>query len=170
MADNGVPAQGVTLQPDQAFRAILLPHRSLSPAGFLVLMSALGIVSFVAGLAFYIAGAWPVLGFFGLDLLVVYLAFKLNYRSGRLYETVEVGPAALTVTRVHPSGREEAFAFDTAWVRVELGETHDGRTELKLRHHTRELRFGRFLNDDERRDFATALRNAILTARGGAKI
>lgn len=170
MDDNAVPAQGAPSQQDRTFSAVLVPYRSLSPAGFLVLMSVLGIVSFVAGLAFYLAGAWPVLGFFGLDVLVVYIAFKLNYRSGRLYETVQVDPTALTVTRVHPSGCQEAFAFETAWVRVELGETHNGRTELKLRLHARELHFGRFLNDDERRDFASALQDAVLAARGGVRI
>ena len=168
MDDNAVPTQGEPSHQDRSFRAVLVPHRSLSPAGFLILMSALGIVSFVAGMAFYLAGAWPVLGFFGLDLVVVYIAFKLNYRSGRLYETVEVDPAALTVTRVHPSGRRQSFRFDTAWVRIELQEERDGRNGLKLRHHARELHFGRFLTDDERRDFASALRAAVLAARGGA--
>ena len=133
-------------------------------------MSLLGAVSFVAGMAFLLAGAWPVMGFFGLDVLVIYIAFKLNYRSGRLYETVEVEPSALTVTRVEPSGRSRAFQFETAWVRVDLQVAHDGRSELKLRHHARELIFGRFLTDDERRDLADALRGALLKARGGARI
>ena len=133
-------------------------------------MSALSLVSFIAGVAFYLAGAWPVLGFFGLDVAVIYLAFKLNYRSGRIYESVEVDPRELTITRVHPSGRQETFAFATAWVRVDLAEHHDGRTALQLRHHGRTLQFAGFLTDDERRDFAAALRGAVLTARGGARI
>jgi uncharacterized membrane protein len=77
-----------------AFHAVLTPYRSLRPAGFLVLMVALGAVSFVAGILFLVAGAWPVLGFFGLDVLLVYVAFRLNYRSGRLYETVNLTPPA----------------------------------------------------------------------------
>src|SRR3990170_6671037 len=97
------------MQEQRAFRAILHPHRSLGPTGFLVLMSAIGVVSFVTGMVFLVMGAWPVLGFFGLDVALVYLAFRLNYRSGRLYETVDLTPAQLTVTRVHPSGRQEQF-------------------------------------------------------------
>ena len=91
-------------RPDkrEAFRAVLYPHRSLGPTGFLILMSAIGGVSFVTGMAFLLKGAWPVFGFFGLDVALIYAAFKLNYRSGRLYETVELTPEALTVTRVHP--------------------------------------------------------------------
>ena len=165
MDDNAAGAQ-----EDAVFRATLVPYRSLPPAGFVALMSALTFVSFIAGMAFYLAGAWPVLGFFGLDVLVIYIAFKLNYRSGRQFEVVEVLPETVTVTRVHPSGRREAFAFTTAWVRVDCREEPDGRTELKLRQHARQLIFGRFLTDDERRDFAHALTSAVIAARGGNRI
>ena len=55
-------------------------------------MSAIGGVSFVTGMAFLLMGAWPVFGFFGLDVALIYPAFRLNYRSGRLYETVELTP------------------------------------------------------------------------------
>ncbi len=152
------------------FRAVLTPHRSLEPRGFLILMGVLSAVSFVAGLVFYLAGAWPVMGFFGLDVALVYFAFKLNYRSGRLYETIEVTPALLTWTRVHPSGRREQFDCNPYWARVNLKERTDGRTELRIASQGRELSFGRFLTDDERRDLAAALKDALLTARGGARI
>ena len=152
------------------FRAVLTPHRSLGPTGFLVLMAALAGISFATGIAFLLIGAWPVLGFFGLDVALVYVAFKLNYRSGRLYETVELTPAKLTWTRVHPSGRCERFDCNPYWARVNLREWPDGRTDLRLIAQGKELVFGRFLTDDERRQFAGALRGALVDARGGARI
>jgi uncharacterized membrane protein len=133
-------------------------------------MSSLALVSFSAGFAFYLIGAWPVFGFFGLDVALVYFAFKLNSRAARLYETVELSPAKLTVTRVHPSGRREQFDCNPYWARVRLDEWPDGRTDLRIASHGRELAFGRFLTDDERRDFATALKDALLAARGGVRI
>jgi uncharacterized membrane protein len=153
-----------------AFHAVLAPHRSLGPEGFLVLMIALGATSFATGIVFLIAGAWPVLGFFGLDVLLVYIAFKLNYRAGRLYETVDVTPAKFSWTRVHPSGRQEQFDCNPYWARVHLREWPDGRTVLSIISQGKELAFGRFLTDDERRDLASALREALLAARGGARI
>jgi uncharacterized membrane protein len=152
------------------FRAVLTPHRSLGPTGFVVLMAALAGISFATGIAFLLIGAWPVLGFFGLDVALVYIAFKLNYRSGRLYETVELTPAKLTWTRVHPSGRREQFDCNPYWARVNLREWPDGRTDLRLITQGKELVFGRFLTDDERRQFASALRGALVDARGGARI
>jgi uncharacterized membrane protein len=152
-------------QQELPFRAILHPHRSLGPTGFLILMLAIGGVSFVTGMVFLLVGAWPVFGFFGLDVALVYLAFRLNYRAGRLYETVELTPEALTVTRVHPSGRRESYNFNPYWVRVLLTPTPHGRTELRLALHDREFAFGHFLTEEERRDFLNALSGALIAAR-----
>jgi uncharacterized membrane protein len=153
-------------QPHEPFRAILTAHRSLPPTGFLILMGLLCAINFVVGVAFWMMGAWPVFAFCGLDVLIIYVAFKLNYRAGRRFETVDLTPELLTVTRVEPSGRRQSYAFNPYWVRVDLHEHHDGRTELVLAHHDQRLSFGRFMNDDERRDFAKALRGALLRARG----
>jgi uncharacterized membrane protein len=153
-------------QAPEPFRAVLTAHRSLPRTGFLVVMGLLCVINFVVGVGFFILGAWPVLIFCGLDVLIIYIAFKLNYRSGRRFETVELTPELLTVTRIEPSGRRASYEFNPYWVRVDLTEHHDGRTELVLAHHEQHLSFGRFMNDDERRDFAIALRAALVRARG----
>jgi uncharacterized membrane protein len=165
MTEKTPPAQEASV-----FSAVLRPHRSLGPRGFIILMSILAAISFIAGVAFLSMGAWPVFGFFGLDVLLVYIAFRLNYRAGRLYETVEVTPHELTITRVHPSGRTERFACNPYWARVRLAQARDGRTDLRLHLRGKEMSFGGFLTDDERHDFARALTGALLRARGGARI
>lgn len=67
------------------FDAVLRPHRSLGPTGFFILMSAVCVVSFGYGIVFIMIGAWPIFGFLGLDALLIYFAFRMSYRSGRLY-------------------------------------------------------------------------------------
>lgn len=153
-------------QPDSGFHAILTPYRSLSPTGFLILMALIGGFSFALGMMFLMMGAWPIFGFLGLDVLLVYIAFRLNYRSGRAFELVDVTRDQVLVTRVHPDGRREEFEFNPFWARVLLKEWPNGRTELRLVAQGRELLFGQFLTDDERRDFASALRGALIEARG----
>lgn len=162
--------QRPAVQEPAPFRAVLTPHRSLGPAGFMLFMAIVSGISFTIGAVFYAMGAWPVLGFFGLDVLAIYIAFRLNYRAGRLHETVELSPSDLTITRVHPSGRREYFSFNPYWARVRLAQGKDGRTDLRMHLHGRELSFGRFLTDDERRDFAKVLTSALLEARGGVRI
>lgn len=154
------------MQADGAGHFVLHPHRSLSPRGFVILMSFISAVSFVAGMAFLLMGAWPVFGFFGLDVLLIYLAFKLNFRAGRLYETIDISPSKLVLTRVHPAGRCDTFEFNPYWARVRLLENlPGGGTALALAAQGREERFGRFLTDDERRALADALTGALLRAR-----
>src|SRR5882724_12431322 len=79
---------------------VLAPHRSLPPIGFLAVMASFGGISFVAGIYFVLHGAWPVMGFFGLDVALVYLAFRVNYRSARREERIRLLGDALTVERL----------------------------------------------------------------------
>jgi uncharacterized membrane protein len=164
MAEMSQKREQTQARPD-GFHAVLRPYRSLSPCGFVAAMALVASVSVLTGGVFLIAGAWPVTGFFGLDVLLLYLALRLNYRSGRLYETVDLTPARLVWTRVHPSGREEQFDCNPYWARVELTEAPNGQTRLGISAQGRHLVFGRFLTDDERRDFASALRAALFAAR-----
>ena len=87
-----IPDNGSELEPT-IFSATLTPHRSLGRAGFLILMLLFGGISFVTGMLFLVIGAWPVLGFFGLDVLLLYLAFRLNYWHAEAYEEVIVTPS-----------------------------------------------------------------------------
>ena len=154
-------------QEPGGFRAVLHAHRSLSQNGFLILMLFLGGVSFVTGVAFWLMGAWPVFGFFGLDVLAVYIAFKINYRDGLAHEVVELTPDILKLTRVAPTGRRQSFDFNPYWVRVRLAEWPDGRANLSLTSHGRDFEFGHLLNHDERREFAKVLERALSRARSG---
>lgn len=148
------------------FRAVLTPHRSLGPKGFVILMSLFGFVCFATGLAFYLLGAWPVFAFFGLDVLLLYAAFKLNYRSGHMVETIEITPVQVTLSRRYPSGRQEAFDCNPFYARVNLEEWPDGRTHLSLAARGKAIAIAGFLNDEEKRDLAGAISNALAAARG----
>lgn len=152
------------------FCVVLTPYRSLSRAGFTALMVFIGLVGFVAGVAFAMIGAWPVLGFFGLDVALIWLAFHLNYRSGRQMETVAIEDGLLTLTQTDPRGRAGRTDLAALWVDVRLREAADGRTTLALASHGREHRIAAFLTDDERRDLALLLQSALLEARGGPRI
>ena len=150
------------------FRAVLTPHRSLGPKGFMVLMGAVCVVSFGTGLLFFLLGAWPVIGFMGLDLLLIYTAFKLNFRALRVYETVDLTADALTVTRVAPSGKAQSWSFNPYWVKVSVVPRLGRSSELSIASHGRRLVFASFLTDDEREDFAAALSSALSAARSPA--
>ncbi len=143
----------------------LTPQRSLSPRGFVILMVAVGTVSFSAGLAFFLAGAWPVVGFLGLDVLLIYLAFKVNYRRGRISESLHLTENRLTVQRIHPSGRQEQWEFQPHWLQVLFDLPLRPDSQLVLRSHGRSLAVGAFLTARERLEIASTLRAAIAGLR-----
>lgn len=143
------------------FDAVLHPHRSLSGRGFVILMSALCVMSFGAGMLFALKGAWPVLGFFGLDVLAIYVAFRLNYRSGRWLETIRLTRDRLVVGRRDPVGQYEEWQFQPYWVRVHVVDRPPFDNDLVLTSHGQSLTVGAFLNGEERADLATALKDAL---------
>jgi uncharacterized membrane protein len=161
MAEASAIPQEASGHAPSRFNAVLTPHRSLGPKGFMVLMAAVCAVSFGTGLFFYLLGAWPVMGFMGLDVALIYVAFKLNFRALRLYETVDLTQEALTVTRVAPSGKAESWSFNPYWVRLTLQPRLGRSSELSLISHGKRLVFASFLTDEEREDFAAALANAL---------
>ena len=115
------------------FSARVTPHRSLNRTGFLVLMTFIGAVSFVAGIAFWMMGAWPVFGFFGLDVLVIYWAFRTNFRSADATEDIMLTPSELRVRRVSHRGHLIEWTLNPLWVQLEqTGDPEFGIEHLYL--------------------------------------
>jgi uncharacterized membrane protein len=165
MTDANAAPRDPSPQSASRFSAVLTPHCALGPKGFMVLMTAVCLVSFATGLFFYLLGAWPVIGFMGLDVALIYVAFKLNFRALSRYETVDLSGEALTVTRVAPSGRSQSWSFNPYWVRLSLSRRLGRSSELSLVSHGKRLVLASFLSDAEREDFASALSSALASAR-----
>jgi uncharacterized membrane protein len=142
------------------FNATIRPHRSLSPQGFRRLMGCVAAASTALGLAFFLSGAWPIVGFMGLDVLVLYLAFKASYRSASDYERVELTSSRLLVERVQAKHRL-SWTFQPGWLRVSLEDPPGHHSQITLSSHGRHLVVGRYLSPQERQDFADALRAAL---------
>jgi uncharacterized membrane protein len=147
------------------FDALLTPHRSLSPRGFVILMAVVCAISFAAGFVFFLAGAWPVVGFLGLDVLLIYVAFRVNYRHARKYETLVLTRRALAVRRVDPWGEASDWRFQPTWLQVVIDDPPRQSSELILRSHGRSVTVGAFLSPAERLDLAQALRRALAELR-----
>jgi uncharacterized membrane protein len=156
------------LAEPEIFSAVITPHRSLTPRGFLILMLCLGALSFVSGVIFVSIGAWPVFGFFGLDVLLVYFAFRANFRSARGYEQVKVTPSELRVRKVSHRGGVREWTLNPLWVRLErIVHEEFGIERLFLVSRGRRLTIAAALSPDEKASFAEALSNALGEARRG---
>lgn len=152
---------------DCRFDALLCPNRSLPNAGFIAVMSVVICVNLTLGVVFFAVGAWPVLWFCGLDILFVWIAFKLSYRQGRLHERVRMTSDELWVSRVLPSGHESRWRLHPYWTALSIRRPVDEDSQVRLLSNGRTLVVGSFLSPQERGDFAAALSAALTRVRHG---
>jgi uncharacterized membrane protein len=161
-------AADAALAEPKIFSAVITPHRSLTPRGFLICMLCIGTLSFISGMTFLLRGAWPVLGFCGLDVLLVYWAFRANFRSARAYEEVTVTASELTVRKVSHRGGVREWTLNPVWVRLErIVHEEFGVERLFLVSRGQRLGIAGFLGPAEKASFAHALSDALGEAKRG---
>ena len=136
---------------------ILYPHRSLSPKGFLILMLCIIFVSFSIGAFFMLKGAWPVFGFFGLDVLLVYIAFKVNYHNAKRYEKIRLWENSLIIKKKSDNGKSNTWKFNPYWVRLEKKKSQSRSSDLNLSSHGKTISIGSFLSNQEKEEVANTL-------------
>ena len=142
------------------FHLILRPNMSLSPRGFFWLMILFGGISLGVGAYFWTLGAWPVFGFFGVDVALLYFGFRLNYRYGRRYETLTMRDDKLVFAQGTPLGVEREWLFDPFWMRIKLerhGQDDDEIGALILSSHGKYVSVGAFLSPPEREALSASL-------------
>ncbi len=148
------------------FHAKLTPHRSLGRQGFKTLMYILLGCWFVVGAVFLSMGAWPIFGFFGLDVLGIWLAFRINYRSARQYEEVKLTRSELVIEKVSSSGKAIQLKFNPFWTKFAIKRhPYAGVTALKLMSGGMTHSIGEFLNPDDRESFGKAFQFALARAK-----
>ena len=139
----------------------LRPHRSLSRRGFAVLMGLLVAVSFAAGAAFVAVGAWPVVGFLGVDVLLVWIALRVSFARGRARERLTLHADRFEIERTDRWGRSERRSLEPYWLRVELADHGAGAPLVRLRSHGRSTVVGAFLGAGERAELSRTLDEAL---------
>ena len=150
------------------FSALLTPHRSLSRNGFTVVMILAGGVLLVQGFFFFVTGAWPIATFCGLDLIALYVAFKLNYRAAQAREEVRVSRQELLIRKVNPRGQATDHRYNPFWARFNIARHEEiGITRMSVDSRNVSTEIGSFLNPDDKDSFAAALQQALITAKRG---
>ncbi|MGU3574308.1 DUF2244 domain-containing protein [Brucellaceae bacterium C25G] len=157
-------------QPDHydrpIFQALLKPYRSLGRKGFMIVMTAIILCWFSVSLVFFSLGAWPVIGFFGIDIALVYWAFRANYRAARAREEISVSKAELHIRQIASSGHIQNHSFNPFWTKFHVERHSDiGITAMSVESRGKILKIGSFLNPDDRESFASAFSSALHQAK-----
>lgn len=144
------------------FSATLVPHRSLSARGLVFVMGFVGAAGLAISVPFLLLGAWPIAGFMGLDVLLIYLAFRANNRAARAHEEILLSRVLLRVRSVSAKGVMREARFNPLWTRLEREEHPEFGTErLALREGRRCAEIAAFLGRENRAHFADAFQKAL---------
>ena len=151
----------------KAWQATLTPHRSLTRQGFLAVMLIVVAVNLGVGGLFVALGAWPVAGFAGLDILIIWWAFRANFADARQMEQISITDHELILDKLRKDKAQEQQRFVRRWVRVELEEDRERELigRLLLVSGGRRVPVGEFLAPEERKTLAEALKSALAIPR-----
>ncbi|MDR4307023.1 DUF2244 domain-containing protein [Chelatococcus sambhunathii] len=161
---DGFPADA------HVFAAEIRPHRSLGPKGVSIVLGVFGVFSAILSVPFFVIGAWPVIGFLGLDVLALWLAFRFSFAQARACEQVALTYVELLVRKVTARGAAREWRFNPNWVRLESEQDEEfGMTRLSVASRGARLEVADALSPDERADFADAFGRALATAKAGPR-
>ncbi|MBA4791339.1 MAG: DUF2244 domain-containing protein [Rhizobiales bacterium] len=150
------------------FAATMAPHRSLSPRGFLIVMLAIGGVSFLSGFYFLSLGAWPIFGFFGLDVALLYFAFRASFRSAAAREFIRITPSLVQVRQVSARGEAREARMNPFFTRVKRRDMEEiGTLDLALVSRDRQVAVGIHLGPWQKADLADELGAALGEVKRG---
>ena len=151
----------------KVWQATLTPHRSLNREGFYALMGLVILVNLIVAGMFVVLGAWPIAGFAGLDVLLVWWAFRANFADARKLERISITEHELVLDRVSEKHPPQQQRFVRRWVRVELEEDRERELigSLLLVSGRTRVAVGDFLAPEERKTLAQALKSALAVPR-----
>ncbi len=139
----------------------VLPYRSLSKKGFKNLMLVVCFIFFSVGIFFWHIGAWPVFGFLGLDVFLLYYAFRINYKSGEIFETIKLIKQNLLITRNFPSGKKQTWNLEPYWTKVEILNPATHQHNLIIKSKNKVVSLGSFLNYNDKKILLKKIESAL---------
>ena len=166
--DSGKIPPDVICPERPVFAAVIRPHRSLGRDAFRVVMTLCCLAMVGASIPFIVLGFWPVGGFFGLDLLALYVAFRVNYRRAESFEEVVLTPLELLFRRVTHRGERREWRFNPLWTKLDRENDEDfGLQKLALVSRGERLVIAGDLSPPERESLADALGKALADVKRG---
>lgn len=130
----------------------LWPNRSLGRKGFrnTMLLTGFGLLLPTLPLFFTPAG-WLMAPFVGGAFGLLWLAFRANYRQGRLSEHLSLWNDLIAVERHEVNGEIRRWCANPYWLRIKIVE-EGGPVDnyLTLIGSDREIEIGAFLSPEER--------------------
>jgi len=143
-------------------RFLIRPNCSMPWRDVVRFYAGIAIVTLGIATAFAMKGAWLILPFAGLEMLVLGIALYVVAQRAASWQEIAIDADKIRVVD-HSAKKVKKLSFQRAWVRVMLEEAaitgHPSR--LLLGSHGRHVEIGNCLNEEEKRHLVAQLRRAV---------
>ena len=113
----------------------IYPNQSLRPKNFIILMFLITIPAGFISIAFYLTGAWPVLGFMGLEKILIYIAFKILFYRNKFYEHIVLNNKKLNIFCNKQNKVVKKIELEPTWLQVKIEDIYKNKDMLTLSSH-----------------------------------
>ena len=151
---------------DVLFSAVLEPHRSADNRTIRNVGLFMAAIFVPVGVGLVVAGAWPVIGFMGLEVVALVALLRWHHNKGFAVETIALTRDRLRIERRDPWGRRRAWSFPPHWLQVNIDHSGNVENRLELRSHGNAVVIGTYMTPDERLTLAAALRDKLRALTG----
>ena len=139
----------------------IYPSQSLSRKGFRILILIFLIPACLIGTFFSLLGAWPVAGFMGLELVLIYFAFKIYLNNSKVYERIVLDDKNLRIKYYNQEKIIKTITLEPTWLKVHISNNNIPSNILSLRSHGKENFVGMFLSPREKVVIAEKIRTGL---------
>ena len=139
----------------------IYPNQSLTPKGLLLLMFLITIPASFIGITFFILGAWPVLGFMGLEVLLIYIAFKVLFYKNKFYEHIILDNEKLNILFKKKNKIIKKIELEPTWVQVKIEKIYENEDTLILSSHGKKIILANYLIPEERLKLAGKIKSGL---------
>ena len=134
-------------------------NNSLSTKGFYILMTSIILPALFIGTAFSLIGAWPVLGFMGLEIILIYIFFKILFYKNNFYEHIMLDKAKFSISYNNKNNVINSVNLEPTWLQVKL---ENNNNKLQIFTHGNAIELGKCLAIKEKASLAKVIQEALL--------
>ena len=113
------------------------------------------------GISFYVLGAWPVLGFMGFEILLIYIAFKILFYKNKFYEHIILDNEKLNILFKKKNKIIKKIELEPTWVQVKIEKIYENEDTLILSSHGKKIILANYLIPEERLKLAGKIKSGL---------
>ena len=143
-------------------RFLIRPNCSLPWRGVVRFYCGMLIVSFGIAIAFALMGAWLILPFAGLEMLVLGIALYTVARRNTRWQSISIKRDSVDIVQ-ETLGCQQRQSFQRAWAQVvhQRAYIKGHPSRLYIRSHGRTVEVGACLNESEKKSLAYELKQVM---------